>query len=164
MWAQGRELPELDTICSMMFRLMTAQCERISLVNSVNGSKGGAPKGNKNAKTSETTQTSENNPNKPTVTESVAVTVSDTITVSKTAVTVMLTDAQRNALIDEFGITAFKAAFNKWLTWKESHKPKRADDFKGISKILNEDFKKQDTESNKSSFDVEKVWNNILEK
>jgi len=80
-WAQDNESAELDPECAMLFRLMTAQIERISATNSKNGSQGGAPVGNKNAKIPETTETSElsettsDNRNKPTVPVTVPVPV-----------------------------------------------------------------------------------------
>jgi len=55
MWASDRAHPVLDSECSMLFRLMTAQIERISKANT---GRGGAPTGNQNArKTTETTET-----------------------------------------------------------------------------------------------------------
>jgi RNA polymerase sigma factor (sigma-70 family) len=102
MWAQGRELPELDMVCAVIIRLMTAQIERISSANASNGAKGG--RGNKSEK-------SETKRKKPTVT--VTVPVSDTITVSKTATAALLTDTQKTLLINEYGNAAFNAAYDR---------------------------------------------------
>ena len=78
-WATDTELPPLDPETAMLFRLMKAAIERISIVNAANGKSGGAPQGNANAqKTTETSETKKNNRNKPTV----SVTVTDTVTVS----------------------------------------------------------------------------------
>jgi hypothetical protein len=59
-WAQYGQTPKLDAETSILFRLMSAQIERISKVKACNGARGGAPEGNDNAKkTSKTSQTSE---------------------------------------------------------------------------------------------------------
>ena len=71
-WAAESELPPLDPESAILFRLMTAQIERISAVNAANGARGG--RGNKN----EETHKSEGKRKKPTVT--VSVTAADTVT------------------------------------------------------------------------------------
>lgn len=74
-WASDKEISELDVICSMLFRLMTSQIERISQVNSANGSKGGRP--HKTKKSEET----EEKRIKPTITNTVTLSVSDSNTI-----------------------------------------------------------------------------------
>ena len=77
-WATDEEPPQLKSGTGVLFRLMCAQIERMSRINSENGAHGGAPKGNQNAKkTSETTETSERSKNKP------PVTVTNTVTETK---------------------------------------------------------------------------------
>ena len=76
----GIDLPEMDPLCAMLFRLMVEQKERISNIRSESGSNGGAPIGNQNAKkqaessvintpetskTTKTTKTSKNDQKQP---------------------------------------------------------------------------------------------------
>lgn len=83
-WANdGEPLDNLDPICGMLFRLMKAQAERISLANSANGSKGG--RGNKSEKSQKSdengkSEESEKNGQKP---KKATVSVTDTVTDTK---------------------------------------------------------------------------------
>lgn len=72
-WANDGEIPDLDPVCAMLFRLMKAQSERISIANSANGAKGGK---RSQSETSETSEKNEAKRKKPTVS------VSDTVSVT----------------------------------------------------------------------------------
>lgn len=74
-WAEDKEVSCSDPVCAILFRLMTAQIERISQANSANGSKGGRPP---KTEESEETEKSEEKRIKPPVTNTVTNTVSDT--------------------------------------------------------------------------------------
>ena len=84
-WAGDDEPVELDPLCGLLFRMMTAAIERISKINSANGSNGG--RGNKSelSEQSEETGKSEEGDTKqikPTDTISVTDTVPDTVSTS----------------------------------------------------------------------------------
>jgi hypothetical protein len=70
-WASDGEIPTLDPICSMLFRLMTAQIERVSETMSSIGKQGGAPKGNANASKQPKQPKVEKQPKQPTITKTI---------------------------------------------------------------------------------------------
>ncbi|MCL2003260.1 MAG: DUF6291 domain-containing protein [Oscillospiraceae bacterium] len=75
-WAEGLDTLPLAPEGAILFRLMTAQMERLSSANSANGKRGGAPDGNRNAaKSSETSEGEKNEPIKPSDSVSTAATV-----------------------------------------------------------------------------------------
>ena len=67
-WAEGADISPLNSECAILFRLMSAQMERISSANSANGQKGG--RGNK----SEKSEPFQKKPIKPPVTKTKAIT------------------------------------------------------------------------------------------
>ena len=73
-WASDKEIPVLDPVCSMLFRLMQQQIVRISTVNAGNGAKGGRPKQSEQSEETEESEETETKRKKPTVS------VTDTIT------------------------------------------------------------------------------------
>ena len=81
-WASDGETVELDPMCAMLYRMMTAAIERISKINSLNGSNGG--RGNKSEIREETgiSEESDTRQIKPTDTISVTDTVPDTVSTS----------------------------------------------------------------------------------
>ena len=68
-WAMGAELPELDIGCSILFRLMVSQQERLSESRSAAGSKGGGQLGNQNASKVTIEQNEQIQQNEPTITK-----------------------------------------------------------------------------------------------
>lgn len=133
-WAMDKETKCSDPICAMLFRLMTAQIERISQVNSANGSKGGRP-----PKTDKS-EISEEKRIKPTVTNTVTLSVPDTNTIinadAPTTTTgigdlqpinkqikqdkygnVVLTEDEYNKLLSDFGestVENYIAVVDEW--------------------------------------------------
>ncbi len=88
-WASDTEPPSLDIECSILFRLMTAQTERISAANSANGALGGRPRKadeSENTEKSEISEKSGRKRKKASVTNTVAVADAVTDTVSKTSI------------------------------------------------------------------------------
>ena len=119
-WAADMDAPKLDPVTAVLFRLMKAQTERISSVNSANGVKGGRPK---------TTEKSEDKRKKPTVT--VTDTVTNSVTVTDTEADTITGDTPLAPLGDDLASFNFsdevRGALDDWLRYKkerrESYKP-----------------------------------------
>jgi len=146
-------LPKLDPLCAVLFRLMSAQIERISAVNSINGAKGGRPLLNEK---SEKTEKSEAKRKKPTVPVSVSDTlsVSDTVTKSmciadtfepaaphtrtrditktKYAEFVSMTDFEHASLVKKVGEDGAKRCVEILDNYKGSANKKYASDYRAI--------------------------------
>ena len=158
LFSEEDDLPEMSPLANMAYTMVKNKSDRISSMKSRAGKQGGAPKGNTNAK---------KQAEQPTVSESVSVTVTDTVsdTVSvnssvstssaknvenvenlkltdrRTDERIKLTNEQEKDLIRRFGKVAFNAALNQWELWLNNNPQiTKANDFKGISKILAEDF------------------------
>lgn len=82
---------------------------------------------------------------------------------SKSAFADALTPEQKQSLIADYGDTTVNAAIDKWLRWISEHKIKNANAFKGISKILSEDFKKNN-QGDDSSFNIGEIEKAVMEK
>ena len=83
LWAQDSPVQSLDSECALLFRLITAQIERLSSIRSDAGSRGGAPKGNVNAKKEQ--RFKQIKQNKPSITKTKAKTETKSNTIEESA-------------------------------------------------------------------------------
>lgn len=154
-WAEDMEVNCSDPVCAILFRLMTAQIERISQANSANGKKN---RKSEQSEENEESEQSEEKRIKPTVTSTVSVSNTNITTITGEQIkdkqiklgkynNVVLSADEYRELLSEFGESTLKHYINYVDEWA-NNRPKMAkntDWEKILRKAIAEDWGSNNT-------------------